>query len=120
MALPDKHADEPTKEAEPGLWFKYTEAHNARVQWERLEKLYRDQIVADLGDSFALTVDGKKVATYRPQVNYAVAQLQKDYPNLTEHYTHTVPKTVFDIELFAKAHPEIAEKYRIRAFKEVE
>lgn len=119
MPLPDKHANEPVIEIDPDLFHKFGEAKVAVAAWtaemERLKKL----ILAQAGDAYALTVGGEKVLTHRPQVNYADARLRKDYPDLTEHFMTMKVETVFDVEAFAAHHPEIAEKYRVRALKEV-
>lgn len=119
MPLPDKHADEPTVAIDADLFFKWQQAKASVAAWtveyERLKKL----VYAQVGDAFAATVDGEKVLTYRPQVNYADARLRKDYPDLTEHFMTMKVETVFDVDAFAAHHPEIAEKYRVRALKEV-
>src|SRR4030095_13918079 len=117
MPLPDKHADEPTVELDPDIYRLYREARRAEVGWKKIADGYRAQIEQQIGDSFAATVEGVKVITYRPESKYAEGQLQKDYPDLTQHYRHEVTKEVFDMELFAKTHPEVAEQYRIRSFR---
>lgn len=117
MPMPDKHADEPTVELDPHKWALYEEyMRNAKAWMAEAVKL-KAEIMADMGDATAALVAGQRVATYRAASNYAEAQLQKDYSALTVHYTHQVTKDVFDMELFAKAHPDIAEKYRVRQFR---
>lgn len=120
MALPDRHADEPTAEVDHALWLKYVDARSNAAQWERIAANLRTQIMAASGDVFALTFDGVKIATNRPTARYAESRLQKDYPDLTKHYVRPVARDEFNVELFAKAHPEIAEQYRVRSFREVE
>jgi hypothetical protein len=120
MPLPDKHADEPAVEADRAIWDRYLDAKSNAIQWEKIAAGYRAQLELEAGDAFALTIDGVKVATYRPTATYAVKRLQADYPDLTAHYRTVVTKQELDMNLFAKAHPEIAEKYRVRSFREVE
>ncbi len=117
--LPDKYANEPTTEVDHAKWQAYLRARDARQQWAVIETKLIKEIKGEMGTSFALTYDGEKIATFRPTVAYAEARLQNDYPDLTKHYVidRTVP--TFDMDLFAKAHPEIAEKYRVRTFREV-
>lgn len=119
MALPDKHADEPTVEGDANVVKLWQDAERNAKQWKMIAKAYRNVLEDTLGDAFAITVDGKKVITYRPGESYAVSQMQKDFPDLTQHYVHEVATSVFDVDLFVKAHPEIAEKYRVRSFREV-
>ena len=69
-----------------------------------------------MGSNTAALVGGQSVATYRPTSRYAEARIRADYPELTQHYMHEEPRDVFDIELFAKAYPDIAEQYRVRSF----
>lgn len=121
MPLPDKHADEVTVSLDPDLFAKYREAELAEEGWHKIKLIYRKQIedLFTASGAFAATVDDEKVITYRPTKSYAVEAMQRDYPDLTKHYTHVVTKEVLDTELFAKAHPDIAERYRVRSFREV-
>lgn len=119
MTLPDKHADESTAEIDKGLWQLYLDARRAEEGWRKIAEGYREQIMQTLGSSFAITVDGVKVATNRPGKNYATARLMADYPELTKHYMRHTMKEELDIELFASSHPDVAEQYRIRSFREV-
>lgn len=121
MPLPDKHANEPVIVLDPDLFRHYQEAVQAEAGWAKLRLFYRKQIedLLAASNAFAAIVDDEKVITYRPTKSYAVEAMQRDYPELTKHYTHVVTKEVLDTELFAKAHPEIAEKYHVRSFREV-
>jgi len=120
VALPDSHRDEPTVELDHELYRLYREAAQNADAWDKIAKRYQQQIRDAMTDYFAATVDGRKVLTYRPSKKYAESRLQADYPDLTQHYSHTVTKDVFDIDLFSKAHPEIADKYVVRSLREVE
>lgn len=120
MPLPDPNADEPVAEVDHGLWIRYQDAKSNAAQWDAIAKNLRAKLLEGKEDVFALTFDGVKIATNRPTSKYAEARLQKDYPELTRHYRHTVTDEVFNLELFVKAHPEIAEAYRVRSFREVE
>lgn len=119
MALPDPHADELSVELDSDLIKLYRQAKVNAQGWKTEEDRLRKRIEESLGDAFAGTVDGEKVVTYRATSGYAEARIRNDFPELVQHYMRPVTKDEFDMELFAKAHPEIAEKYRIRSFRNV-
>ena len=119
MPLPDKHAGEPTAEIEPELWHVYHEYLRNAEAWRRLADEMLKKIKEQVGDAYAVIVDGQKVATYRPTAKYAETSLINDYPDLTQHFIKEEPRKVFDINMFARLHPEIAEKYKVRSFREV-
>jgi hypothetical protein len=114
---PDPYANEPTAPVDPETSRLYLEACDAAKSWQieadRLKKMIDEQI----GDAHAGLVDGRKLYTHRPEDRYAVARLLKENPELTQHYYHQVYKEEFNFELFSKAHPEIAEQYRVRSFR---
>jgi plasmid stabilization system protein ParE len=120
MALIDKHKDEPTAELDRDLFTQYMEAENNAAAWKSVANRLREALEKQVGDAFAGTIDGVKVVTHRPADNYAVARLQKEHPEIAQHYVRYETSAVFDIELFAKAHPEIANQYRVRSFRKVE
>jgi hypothetical protein len=120
MALPDKHKDEPTTEVSADAYTKWVEAKNNAVQWGKVAAAYRTLLEQQMGDAFAATVDGIKVLTHRPADTYATARIQKDHPQLTQHFLRHEMVETFDVQKFAAAYPEIAEKYRVRSFREVE
>lgn len=119
MNLPDRWANEPTAEVDHALWQEYLRAKSAREGWAKIEAKCLEAIKASMGDAYAITYEGAKVATNRPQANYAVARLCADYPDLTQHYMRVETKSVLNVDLFTRAHPEIAEKYRVRSFREI-
>lgn len=119
MPLPDPHADEMTVELDEYLLRRYREAAVNADGWTKEAKRYRTMIEERLGSAFAATVNGEKVITYRPTSGYASSQIQKDYPELTQHYMRPATGEEFDLDLFVKAHPEIAEQYRIRSFRNI-
>lgn len=116
MPLPDKHADEPGVEIPGELWSQYRTARGNAVSWQKIADTIKAKIMEEMGDATAALVGGQSVATYRPTSRYAEARIRSDYPELTQHYIHEEPRQVFDIELFAKAYPDIAEAYRVRSF----
>ena len=120
MSLPDKNADEPVVEIESELWQLYLEYVRNSQEWRKLADELLKKIKEQVGDAYAVVVDGEKVATYRPTAKYAEASLIKDYPDLARHFVRSETKDVFEIKRFARLHPEIAEKYRVRSFREVE
>jgi hypothetical protein len=120
MPLPDKYADEVTFAIEDVLWSHRQRCLENLRHWRQMldeaEEAIREQMAPS--NATAVTVDGKKVAYYRPQNTYATKRLQEDYPELTGHYIRSMARDELDMAAFAAAHPEIAEKYRVRAFKE--
>lgn len=119
MPVPDPHANEPTVEVHRDTWKLYQEATDAVVAWTKERDRLKVQLQDELGDAYAATVDGKKVATFRPQDNWATAALRKDYPDLTDHFMRHRVHVELDVEAFAAQHPDIAEKYRVRSFRSV-
>lgn len=121
MPVPDKHADENTIEAPESLWSQYLYYRGKEAEWKKMADGIKDILVAEMKENgaTAVLVAGAKVASYRGQANYATARIREDYPELTEHFMRDVLDRKFDIELFAKMHPEIAEKYRVHAFKDL-
>jgi hypothetical protein len=120
MPLPDKYADEPTVEVDKNLYDQWLHAKKASEAWEKIAKGYRQALISNIGEFAAATVNGVKVLSYRPSEAYAEKRMQEEFPDLTEHYTHEVTTKVFDVDLFVRAHPEIAEKFRVRTFREIQ
>jgi hypothetical protein len=120
MPLPDPNADETTVEISHGLRVRHNYCVEQVKYWQKLADEAKGEILAAMGDAFAATIDGEKVYTHRPKSNYADARLRKDYPEMTQHYVRTKEVEVFDVTMFAKVHPEIAEQYRVRSFNVVE
>ena len=116
MPLPDPHAGEMTIEIDRDKWKLWEEAQAAIKAWQEEAERLKKEILEELGDAYAGTVDGKKVVSHRPKEQYAVTRLQKDYPALVEHFLRWKTEQVFDTEAFAVAHPEILEQYKVRAF----
>lgn len=118
MPLPDKHADETSVELNPTKWALYQQYMQNHKYWLKLAVELKGELVTDIGDASAGLVAGQRVVTYRPTTTYAAVRMKADHPSLAQHYMHEVRTDVFDVELFAKAYPEIAEKYRVRQFRE--
>lgn len=116
MPLPDPHAGEMTVEVTPDLWQKYEAALVSLKQWTEYANDLKKAILAELGDAYAGTVNGKKVVAHRPKDQYAISRLRTDYPDLTQHFMRWRTEEVFDEEAFGVAHPEILEQYKVRAF----
>lgn len=119
MALPDPYADEPTVEIDEDLYLSVQHAKDAVAQWTKELELRQARLREKIGDAHAATVNGIKVYAYRPKKAYAEARIIKDYPDLTEHFFEYSTENRFNMEKFRKAHPEIAEQYRVRALTEV-
>lgn len=118
MPIPDPHTNEPTIEADRALVVQYQQAAGNAAAWQAIADRLKAQMQEQIGDNYALTLDGEKVFTYRPTRGYAEAQLRKQYPDLTQHFFRTEARQVFDMEAFAIRHSEIAEQFRIRSFRE--
>jgi hypothetical protein len=121
VPVPDKHAEEPVTEIDKDYFKLWKEARAAADAWNkevvRLRGLLEEQLKA--ARATAGTVDGEKVLTFRPSNTYAVAQLREQYPDLTGHFMKHTMVTELDIAAFAAAHPDIAEQFRSRSFREV-
>jgi len=118
VPVPDKHADEQVTEVPQGLYHQWLSAKASAKAWEDEAERLRKLLEEALGHATAGTVDGEKVITFRPGSGYAWRRIMDDYPDLAEHYTHRKVVTELDMDLFAVAHPDIAERYRIRSFRE--
>lgn len=119
MALPDPWDHEPIRELDPEKVKRYYAAKDAVKRWtEELVEVKR-QLQEELGEAYAGVVDGKKVVAYRPQARFAESRLRQDHPDLAQHYIRPQVQDVFDVQSFALHHPDIADKYRIRAFVEL-
>lgn len=117
MALPDPYANEPTAQLNPDKWRLYLEAVSHTEGWQKEAERLQAELLAELGDAHAGTVEGEKVVTNRPTKRYAEARIIKDYPDLTQHYIRLKETKVFDLEAFKLTHPEIADKYQVRSFR---
>lgn len=118
MPLPDPHENELTVELDGN---KVELLYNARAQikaWTFQYNRLKQELMADLGDAYAGTVDGQKVIYYRPKDQYAIARLESDYPDLVAHFKKMEVKEVLDLQAFAAQHSDLLEKYRVRAFVE--
>ena len=116
MPLPDPHAGEMTAELPEDLWAAYEQGLASLKKWTDYVNELKSQLLKELGDAYAGTVDGKKVVAHRPKDQYAITRLREDYPDLTEHFMKWKTEQVFDQTAFEVAHPEILEQYRVRAF----
>jgi hypothetical protein len=113
MPLPDPHADEPTKELDPDILKLFWEAKEAEKAWAAEARRLHKRITEDLGDAHAGTVNGVKVISYRPKDAYAGTRIQKEYPDLAQHFMEY--RAEFNAFAFAQAHPDLAEPFRVRA-----
>ena len=119
MPVPDKHAEEPVVEIDKDYFKLWREAKDAAAAWEKEVTRLRALLEEQLGRNTAGTIDGEKVLTWRPSATYAVARIREEFPDLTEHFMKHKMVKELDIEAFAAAHPDIAEQYRSRSFREV-
>lgn len=120
MPVPDPHSDEMTIEIDRDKLKLWQEAKAAARAWQA----EADRLAQDLQQSLhgfsAGTVDGVKVVSYRAKDQWAANRLRQDYPDLTERFIIPVSVPTLDINSFSKAHPEIAERYRVREFRSLE
>jgi len=120
VSTPAPYADEPTQEIDRAIFAKWQEARSNADAWMKEAQRLRAHLESMIGDSFAATIDGIKVLTYRPGSKYATAAIRRDYPDLTQHFMTTRLVEELDVDRFLMVHPEIAEKYRVRSFREVD
>jgi hypothetical protein len=120
VPLPDPYADEPTAELDPDYVKLWREAEAAKKAWEKEAGRLRGILEDQLGHAHAGTINGEKVIYYRPQKNYAGQAIRRAYPELTEHFLKRVVVEEFQAEEFARAHPDLAEPYRVRSFRNAE
>ena len=117
MPVPGRHDEEPRTEIQGDLYAKWLEARDQAMSWGKVAAEYRAQLEDQMGANTGGTVNGRLVVTYRGKQRYAVAAIVRDNPALAEHYMVTRKVRELDIESFALAHGDIAEKYRIREFR---
>lgn len=115
----DPYANEPVAPVDPALFAQYLEAKDASSRWKLEAERLAGIIEAMIGDAHAGTVDGRKVILHRYANTYRAAALRKDYPELTEQYVVEVTEFSFDIDRFAKNHPEVAKQYQSRPLKTI-
>lgn len=113
----DPHAGEPTVELDKVKWALYVELLKAMEAGKKRLEALRKEFEEDLGSAHAGTVDGAKVITYRPKDGYNTTLLKREYGDLTQHFMREETRDVLDMELFAKAYPDIAQKYQTREFR---
>jgi len=118
MPLPDPYANEKTVELDPERVKLLNEAKDAIRRWTEFYSKLKKELMDELGDAHAGTIDGEKVIYYRPKDQWAVSTLKRDYPDLVEHFMRTETVEVLDLEAFRAKHPNVAERYRVRAFVE--
>ena len=118
MPLPDPYADEPTTELDAEIYKLWQQARSNADGWVKEADRLRARLIIEVGDNTAGTINGVKVIYYRPSDSYATARLVKENPELTQHYMITPdPSEVFDLDHFKQVHPDIAERYRVRTFR---
>lgn len=115
----DPHADEPTQELDKVTYLQYLEALGNAKAWKQEADRLQAMLDEQLGDAYAGTIDGRKLVTHRPTERWAESTLIKDNPDLTQHYFKQKVVEVFDFAAFRSAHPDVAEKYRVRSFRTI-
>lgn len=118
MPLPDPYENEMTVELDPDKVQLLNEAKDAIRKWTAHYNRLKQELMATLGAAHAGTVNGEKVVYYRPKDQYAITRLEADYADLVQHFQRMEVKEVLDVEAFRAAHPDILERYRVRAFVE--
>jgi hypothetical protein len=113
----DPHQAEQTVELDPLLWTLYQQAQINADGWQLEADKLKAKVIAQIGDAYAATVDGIKVAYYRPTAKYAESRLVADNPDLVQHFMKWQRKEIFDLEAFMAQHPDVAERYRVRSFR---
>jgi len=119
MSVPDKHANEATREIQAEAYAAWTKAKAAADAWKVEEQRLRTILELAMGDADAATINGRKVLTNRPTKTVAVKRLMEDYPDLTQHFMRDNVVHEFDLTSFVLVHRDIVEKYRVRSFRAV-
>jgi CRP-like cAMP-binding protein len=119
MPVPDRHANEPTREVQAEAYSAWVRAKTAAEAWKAEEQRLRSILELAMGDADAATINGRKVLTNRFTERIATKRLQEDYPDLTEHFMRDQVVHEFDLTSFLLVHRDIAEKYRVRSFRVV-
>lgn len=119
MPVPEPWSGETTTELDPDKYKLWQEAKAAVKAWQEEADRLVAELITSLGDATAGTLDGTKVVSYRPKQQYAVRRIEEDYPDLVRHFQKPKISNVTDMEAFAAAHPEIADRYRVREFREL-
>jgi hypothetical protein len=117
VPVPDKHAEEPVQEIDSDLYVKWLRARANAAAWKAEEDRFRAILEDSMGDATAGTVEGMKVVGFRPSSKWATKRLMEDYPDLANMYIKRTVVDEFDMVTFRKVHPEIANKYQVRAFR---
>jgi hypothetical protein len=119
MPLPDPYATEPVVELDPTKVKRWVEARENAEAWQKIADQLKSELMAEIGDAHAGKVGDEKVITYRPSAKYAEARLRKDHADLAQHFMRDRLETYFDMDAFAKRHPDIAAQYQVRQFRQV-
>lgn len=120
MPLPDRHADELTIEIDEDKYQLWCQAKAAAKAWQAEADRLATDLVESLHGFTAGTVHGEKVVSHRFKDQYATGRLVKEYPDLTKHFMKSEVVEKLDMLAFAIAHPDVAERYRVREFKGLE
>lgn len=93
------------------------EAERAFTFWKvRIEEL-KSLLRRVAGEHEELTLNGSVEWTYSRINNIRGADLKKEHPDIYQAYLDVVPTPVFNLELFAKAKPELFAQYQTRVLK---
>ena len=118
MPAVDPHENEPKKEINKDKYLLLLAIREAIAQAQVKEKELVAEIKEEMGEATAATVDGATVLTYRYKQGWSTSGLIRDYPELVEHYMTMNVKRELDMYQFAAHHPDIAQKYQTREFRE--
>jgi hypothetical protein len=119
MPVPDQHIGEPQVEVSPNLYAAWREAEDNAKAWDKVARERRQALEEAIGQARAGTIEGRVVVTFRPSDKWAAASLIKAYPDLCQHFMRPAPaREELDLELFRKAHPDIADAFRVRVFRD--
>lgn len=120
MPLPDPHANEPTTEVNEDLYQNWVQAQAFANGWQERADEFKKMLMEQVGNTFAGTVNGVKVFTYRPENRYATSRLLREQEPLARHFMRQVLKEELDVQAFHQHHPDVVDLYRIRSFREVQ
>ncbi len=114
----DPHADEAKVEIDSDVYAQWMEVRAAIKEAQAVEAILRAKIEQQMGKATAATIGGRTVITYRPSKSWDSKGLLRDYPELAEHFMTMEVTRKLDVYQFAAHHPEIANQYQTRTFRE--
>jgi putative phage-type endonuclease len=78
------------------------------------EEALKNRVRALLGDAEQLMCGDQVVATWRNSGQFSETRFREAHPDLADHYTHSVPLPVLDMDRLDRDHPDLVRAFRVR------